>query len=217
MSINLNDLPLEAVGQVDVDFNNYADPQEFAPPVKEGTLQFKTVKAEVDKFDQATGVVTVIFDHEVYDPADGSKVGTLNFDRVSNKVFPRSGVPVSIGADMLRAVGTTQRPASPREWGEQLVAVKSFCDQGNFWTGVVKWDGYCGHKGTSFETVMDDNKKPLAQQPEGHRLPIQLRGAKSWPLEGANGSEHRAQEVPCSVCGTAIQARAKVDRRIPKS
>lgn len=217
MSINLNDLPLEAVGQVDVDFNNYADPQEFAPPIKEGTLQFKTVKAEIEKFDQKTGVIGVVYDHEAYDPNDGSKIGVLNFDRVSSKVFNRSNVPVSMAADMLRAIGTTQRPASPREWGEQLIAVKSFCDQGNFWTGVVKWDGYCAHKGTGFETVLGDDKKPVAVQPEGHRLPIQLKGAKSWPLEGVNGSEHRAAEAPCSVCGQGIQARARIDRRIPKS
>ena len=219
MSVNLNDLPLESVGaQPEVDFNNYADPQEFAPPIPEGTYNFKTVKAEIEKFDQTTGVIGVIYDHEAYDVASGAKVGTMNFDRVSTKVFNRNNVPVSMGADMLRAIGVTQRPSSPREWGEQLLAVKSFSDQGNFWSGVAKWDGYCSHKDTPFETQTDTStKKPLAQQGEGHRAPVALRGAKNWPLEGANGSEHRAAEVPCSVCGQPIQARARIDRRIPKS
>ncbi len=219
MAVNLNDLPLESVGsQPEVDFNHYQDPQEFAPPVPEGTVSLKTIEAEIEKFDQATGVIGVIYNHEVYDKATGAKVGTLNFDRVSTKVFNRNNVPVSMGADMLRAVGVTQRPSSPREWGEQLLAVKSYCDQGNFWDGVVKWDGYCAHKETAFETQMDaGGKKPLPQQPEGHKQPIQLKGAKNWPLEGANGQEHRASEVPCSVCGQQIQARARIDRRIPKS
>ena len=217
MSVNLNDLPLESTGQVDVDFNNYQDPQEFAPPVPEGTVSLKTISAEIEKFDQATGVVSVTYNHEVYDKQTGTKVGMLNFDRVSTKVFNRNNVPASMGADMLRAVGVTQRPSSPREWGEQLLAVKSFCDQGNFWDGVIQWDGYCAHKDTAFVTEVGPDKKPLPVQPEGHKAPVTLKGAKNWPLEGANGTEHRASEVPCSVCGSAIQARAKINRRIPKS
>lgn len=217
MPVNLSDLPIEPSGQVDVDFNNYADAQDFAPAIPEGPYQFKTIRAEIEKFDAATGVLTVSYDHEAYDPATGKKVGVLNFDRVSTKVFQRSNIPVSMAADMIRAIGVTQRPASPREWGEQLVAVKSYCDQGNFWNGIAKWDGYCAHKDTPFETVMDNFKKPLAVQPEGHKAPVALRGSKSWPLEGANGAEHRAEEVPCSVCAQPIRARAKIDRRLPKS
>jgi len=217
MAIDLNALPLEPVGsQPDIGWDNYADAQEFAPAIPQGTYNFKTTKAEIEKFDQNTGVVSVIYDHEAYDIATGQKVGMLNFDRVSTKVFNRSNVPVSMGADMLRAIGVTQRPSSPREWGEQLLAVKTFCDQGSFWVGVVKWDGYCGHKDTAFETVMGNDKKALPQQPEGHKAPVTLKGDKSWPLEGTNGSEHRAEEVPCSVCGQPIRARAKVDRRVPK-
>lgn len=227
MSVNLNDLPLESVGQVDVDFNNYQDPQEFAPPVPEGTVGLKTISAEIEKFDQATGVVSVIYNHEVYDKQTGGKTGTLNFDRVSTKVFQRNNVPASMGADQLRAIGVTQRPSSPREWGEQLLAVKSFCDQGNTWDGVIKWDGFCGHNKTPFETVYNpprqaDGKllpgaKPLPVQPEGHKAAVQLKGAKNWPVEGTNGTEHRAVEVPCPVCTQPIQARAKIDRRIPRS
>lgn len=218
MAVNLNDLPIEPVGsQPDISWDNYADAQEFAPAIPEGTYSLRTVKAEIEKFDQTTGVISVAYDHEAYDIATGAKVGVLNFDRVSTKVFNRSNIPVSMGADMLRAIGVTQRPSSPREWGEQLLAVKAYSDQGNFWTGVVAWDGYCAHKDTPFETALDGFKKPLPVQPEGHKAPVTLRGAKNWPIEGSNGSEHRAEEVPCSVCGTAIRARAKVNRRLPKS
>jgi hypothetical protein len=216
MAVSLNDLPIEPTGPV-VDFDNYQDPQEFAPPVPEGTVNLRTTRAEIEKFDQSTGVLSVVYDHDVFDIATGQKVGTLNFDRVSTKVFNRNNVPASMAADMLRAMGVTTRPSSPREWGEQLIAAKAYGDAGNFWTGVIKWDGYCSHKDTSFETAVDGFKKPLPQQPEGHRAPTTLRGAKNWPLEGANGSEHRATEVPCTVCGTPIQARAKIDRRVPKS
>lgn len=215
MAVSLNDLPIEPTG-VQPDFDNYADPQEFAPPIAEGTYNFKTTRAEVEKFDQSTGVLSVVYDHEAYDKNTGQKAGVVNFDRVSTKVFNRNNIPVSMAADMLRAVGVTQRPSSPREWGEQLLAVKTFCDQGQFWSGVVKWDGYCSHKDTPFETQVDGFKKPLATQPEGHKPPTVLRGASKWPLAGANGAGHREPEVPCVVCGTPIQARAKLDRRVPK-
>lgn len=227
MSINLSDLPLEATNAPVIDWDNYSDPQEFAPPVREGNVRLKTTRAEIEKFDQNTGILSVVYDHEAYDPQTGEKIGTVNFDRVSTKVFQRSNVPASMAADMLRAVGTTTRPSSPREWGENLIAVKSWCDAGNLWDGVMKWDGYCSHNDTPFETQFDHPKnsdgkrpagsKPLPVQPEGHKAPVQLRGAKNWPMEGTNGSEHRATEVPCSVCGTPIQARSKIDRRIPKS
>lgn len=223
MAVNLNDLPIEPVGsQPDIDFNNYSDAQEFAPPPPEGNLNFKTVKAEVENFEQSTGIITVVYDHEAYDINTGAKVGTINFDRVSTKVFQRNNTPASMGADMLRAIGVTQRPSSPREWAGQLLSVKTFCDQGNFWVGYNKWDGYCTHEGTAFETQFDAPKgtkgrKPLPTQAEGHRPPSTPKGAKNWPVEGANGSEHRATEVPCSICGQPIQARAKIDRRIPKS
>lgn len=218
MTISLNDLPLEPVGQQpDIDFNNYADAQEFAPAIPEGTYNFKVIKAEPDSFDTKTGVFTVLYDHEAYDIATGAKVGTLNFDRVSTKVFNRSNIPVSHAADMLRAIGVTQRPESPREWGEQLISAKSWSDQGNFWIGAVQWDGYCAHKETPFETAMGPDKKPLAVQPQGHALPFAPKRAKNWPLEGTNGSEHRLEELPCTVCGKPIRARAKIDRRLPKS
>lgn len=217
MSINLSDLPLEATNAPVIDWDSYQDPQEFAPPVREGNVRLKTIRAEIEKFDSNTGVVSVVYDHEAYDPATGEKIGTVNFDRVSTKVFQRNNVPASMAADQLRAIGTTTRPGSPREWGEQLLAVKAFSDQGNLWDAVIKWDGYCSHKETAFETQVDNFKKPLPVQPEGHKLPVTLKGAKNWPLEGANGAEHRATEAPCSVCGQPIQARAKIERRVPKS
>lgn len=221
MAVNLSDLPLEPIGAVEVDFDNYQDPQEFGAPVREGNVRLKTTQAEISKFDTKTGIMLILYSHEAYDPSSGEKLGVVNFDRVSTKVFPREGIPASMAADQLRA--TTGARSSrddrwgPQRWGSELLAVKNWCDQGNLWDAVIKWEGSCIHKDTSFQTVMDADNKPLAMQPEGHKAKVQLKGARSWPMEGVNGNEHRALEVPCSVCQQPIRAQAKIDRRIPKS
>ncbi len=219
MAVNLNDLPLEAADAVVIDWDHYQDPQEFAPPIPEGTYSLKVVKAEIEKFDQKTGVVSFILDHEAFDNATGAKVGAINFDHISTKVFNRGNppVPASMAADMLRAcVGQTERPASPRQWGEQITALKAWSDQGNTWSGVVQWDGYCSHKGTQFETQVDADKKQLPVQQSPHAAPFAPRGEKQWPLlTGANGTGAHNPVMACPTCGQDVQARAKVNRRIP--
>src|SRR5579859_549186 len=214
--VDLNALPIEAGDTPQVDFDHYQDPSEFPPPVPAGTYSFKTTKVEIEKFD--AGIVSFIADHELYDPATGAKVGAINFDRFTTKVFQRTNVPASMAADMLRAAGITERPASPRQWGEAILSIKSWCDQGNFWTGAVDRDGYCNHKDTQFETQVDGSKKPLAQQTPPHALPYSTKGMKSWPqTPGTNGTGPVYEAVkPCPVCQGDIQARAKISRRIPK-
>lgn len=214
MAIELNNLPVDAGNSPQIDFDNYADPQEFAPPIPEGTYNFKTVRAEIEKFEQ--GIVSFILDHEAYDIATGAKVGSVNFDRISTKVFQRSNVPASMAADQLRAAGITARPHSPREWGEHILSIKTWCDQGNFWQGAVQWDGYCSHKDTPHVTEVGSDNKPLPTQTAPHALPFAPRGMKKWPSVGANGSAEHQASMPCPVCGSDVQARAKISRRIPK-
>lgn len=211
MPVDLNALPLEAPDMVQPDFDNYQDAQEFPPPPPEGTYSFRTTKAEIEKFEN--GVLTVLYDHELFDMASGNKIGDLRFDRVSTKVFKRNEVPVSMAADQLRAIGVAERPSSPRQWGEQLLNVKSFCDAGNMWQGAIKWDGYCGHKGTEHETKMENGKLV------GGKEAFTVKGMKKFPQEGAaNGSgPHYADTMPCPTCKQEVRARAKVDRRIPKA
>lgn len=220
MPVDLNALPLEAGDVPQVDFDNYADPTEFPPPIPAGTHNFKTVKIEIEKFEQTTGVVSFIADHEVYDPATGAKIGNINFDRFTTKVFQRQNVPASMAADMLRAVGDTSRPASPRQWGEAILAIKAWCDQGNFWSGADDWDGYCDHKDTDKESLKDAGKKvlPAAQQTPPHQMPYSTKGMKSWPqLAGVNGQAPTHEAVkPCPACGNDVQARARITRRIPR-
>lgn len=230
MAVDLNNLPLEAGDTPQVDFSTYTDPTEFAPPVPEGTVNFKTTRIEIEKFEN--GIVTFVGDHEAYDPNTGSKVGVINFDRFTTKVFDRQGVPASMAADMIRAVGMTDtlgRAPSPRAWGETVLSIKNWCDQGNFWAGAIQWDGYCAHNDTAKETVFDQQKggdgrrpagsKPLATQPQGHMAPVSLKGMKNWKVvgSGVNGTEaHYSATTPCPVCGNEIQARAKISRRIPR-
>jgi hypothetical protein len=218
MSVNLNQLPIEAGDVPQVDFDNYQDPTEFPPPVPAGTYSFKTTKIEIEKFEAP--VVSFIADHELFDPATGNKVGSINFDRFTTKVFQRQNVPASMAADMLRAAGITTRPNSPREWGEAILSIKAWCDQGNTWVGAVDWEGYCSHKDTEKETLVDQFKKPLAaaQQIPPHRLPYSTKGMKSWPqVAGVNGAAPTHEAVkPCPTCGNDVPARAKIVRRIPR-
>lgn len=219
MSVDLLNLPMESGDTPQVSWDNYQDPSEFAPPIPEGTYNFKTTKLEIEKFEN--GVVSFIADHEAFDPATGNKVGSINFDRFSTKVFERQGVPASMAADMLRAAGITERPTSPRQWGEQILSIKAMCDQGQTWAGAVGWDGYCDHKDTPKAALKDANNKvlPAAQQTPPHAAPVSLKGMKQWKVSGTNtnGAEPTYNAtVACAVCGNDIQARAKIARRIPK-
>lgn len=211
MPVDLNQLPLEAADTPVVDWDNYADPSEFPPPIAAGTYNFKTVKVEIEKFDQ--GIVSFIADHEAYDPATGAKVGNINFDRFTTKVFQRQNIPASMAADMLRAIGYSERPASPRQWGEAVLSIKSWCDQGNTWAGAVDWDGYCDHR----DTAMASEKGVTTQTPP-HQAPYSTKGMKSWPqVAGVNGAAPTHEAVkPCPTCHSDVQARSRITRRIPK-
>lgn len=220
--IDLNALPIEVADMPEIQWDSYVDPTDFPPPVPElpQPYKFKTTKVEIEKFDQATNVVHFLMDHEAYDPITGALAGTISFDRISTKVFNRGNppVPASMAADMLRACGITERPRSPREWGEQITSIKSWCDQGNTWNGVVQWEGYCSHKDTIYETQLDGNKKPLEKQEAPHALPTNLRGMAKWKVGATNGSEpHYNATTPCPVCKQDIQARSKISRRVPAS
>jgi hypothetical protein len=215
MSIDLNELPNSPSDVSDVSWDNYKDPTDFSAPLVEGTYMFRTVKAEVVKFE--AGIVSFKLDHEVYDPINGAKIGTSNFDTFTTKPFDRQGVPASMAADMLRAAGIMERPSSPREWGELITSIKSLGDQGEYWRGTLQWDGYCAHKGTDKETQFNEWKKPLTPQPSGHFAPFTPRGMKKWPVaSGSNGETKHAYVMKCPTCGEDVTARAKISRRIPK-
>lgn len=219
--VSLSDLPFEQPqDQPQIGWDSYADPTEFPPPIPEGLYAFKTTEVKIEKFEAQTGVVSFIMTHTAFDKQTGAEVGTIAFDRISTKVFQRQGIPVSMAADQLRACGITDRPTSPRQWGEAIMSIKTWCEQGNTWDGQVQWDGYCGHKDTPQAPVLGpDNKTPLPQQTPPHALPYSCKGMKSWPAEASsNGAVAQHQAVkPCPSCGSDVAARAKISRRIPRS
>jgi hypothetical protein len=205
--IDINNLPTVSETVELPDYDNYVDASEFAPPFPEGIYTFKTSKLEVEKFDQATGVVSFSADHDAFDDT-GNKVGSISFDRFSTKVFDRSGVKVSMAADQLRAYGIQARPASPREWADVLMAAAS---NGDTFKAATRWEGYCGHKGSQHESKYEGAGK--ARHLVSGDPATELRGERKFPVNG--GGEH-VPEAPCGVCGQAIQARSKIDRRLPK-
>lgn len=192
MAIDLNELPTTPQEVEQVDYDNYADASEFPPPLPEGIYTFKQESAEVAKFEN--GVVSFVLNHEAFDD-QGNAIGKLSYDRISTKIFDRSGVKVSMAADQLRALGIQARPSSPREWADAIIS-----GNGETFKGAVTWDGYCGHKGTPQEVT--DSKKGFS-----------VKGARKFPL---NGDGKPAEEMECPVCQQTIRARSKINRRIPK-
>lgn len=194
MSIDIMNLPLEASDAPEVDYENYADASEFPPPLADGTYTLKPTKVEFDFKEAQNGsaaVLTAIMSHDVFDP-QGNRLGSLNFDRTSDKVFERQGVKVSMMADQLRAWGDRERYAGPQGKAQ---AVKAHVDAGDTFSAVTKREAFCGHKDTQF--AVTDSKK-------------------GWTVKGGKIPAGET-EVDCPVCHKSVRVNSKVDRRIPKS
>lgn len=200
MAIDLNALPTTAE-IVEVDYDNYVDQSEFPPPVPDGDYTLLTKEVVIDKFDENTKVITFLLTHEVVDD-NGKTIGRVSFDRISTKVFERSGVRVSQAADQLRAFGITTRPQSAREYGELMKS-----QEGQTFRANLRWEARCTHKDTEFQSKFDG--KLLT----GGKAPFEKKGEKNFPL---NGSGHNPN-VTCDVCGKEVGANSKINRRIAKS
>ncbi len=170
---------------VEVDFDNYADASEFPPPVPEGIYTLVQGKPEFEVTKE--GRLGAVMTQKIVDgPAPVSDAQReLRFDRVSDKPFLRSGVYVSMMADQLRAVGVFDHVRSPQDYANALLGA-----EGTQFHAFLKWDGYCAHKNT----------------PHADEKPVSVKGAKNFDADGT---------AKCSVCGSDIRARARVDRRIP--
>jgi len=201
MAVDINNLPTTAE-EVEVDYDNYADAQEFPPPIADGTWTFKPTKVEFDLKDGKNGhgsVLTAIASHDVFNDT-GEKIGSITFDRFSDKTFERSNVKVSMMNDQLRAWGDRGRYASKQERAQ---AVKSHVDAGETFRAVSKREAYCGHKGTSFETKRSENGALIS-------------GAEPWNVKGSKIPAGES-EVSCPVCHQNARVNARIDRRIPAS
>ena len=192
MSVDLSNLKL-VEEQIEVpDYDNYQEAQEFAPPIPEGIYTFiqgkPTFKASADgKYLNAE------INHVVAGgPEDGK---SLNFDRMSNKTFERSGVKVNMMADQLLALGDRlSKPRSHQEYADAIAA-----GEGKSFQASVQWEGGCNHE----ETPQACDWGALAV--------FRAKGAKAFPQ---NGNGQALTEMLCPTCGKKVSARAKINRRI---
>jgi hypothetical protein len=141
------------------DDSQYADAQEFPPPIPEGIYTFVQGPAKFEA--TAGGFLSAAMDHTVAGgPEDGHKI---MFDRVSNKPFDRQGVKVSMMKDHLRALGDRNTYRTHTEYATAVAA-----GEGKPFQAQVGWEGYCGHKGTPQEVT--DSKQGFT-----------VKGAKNFP------------------------------------
>jgi len=193
MAIDINQLPVTPDDVSAEDFDNYVDASEFPPPLADGTYTLKPLKVEFDLREAQNGnpaVLVAILGHEAFDDS-GNSLGKLSFDRISDKVFLRSDVKVSMMADQLRAWGDSQRYSSKQE---KALAIKAHVEAGDTFKAVTKREAFCNHKDTSHEVT--DSKK-------------------GWTVKG-NKIPDGATEMECPVCKKQVRVNSKVDRRIPK-
>lgn len=183
--VDLSNLQLVPENIEIADEASYVDATEYPPPLPEAVYTFIQGKPETKVTKK--GQLGLKFDH-VVEGGDfsGQK---LMFDEVSEATFERAGVRgMSTMKDQVRALypqGATERNARTRqEMAEAIMA-----GEGKPFKAAVIWDGYCGHKETSFEGQ------------DG----VSIKGQRNFP----NG-----QDAVCSVCENKIRPRAKINRRI---
>ena len=187
MTVDLNNLQLVPEDITDVaDESSYVDATEFPPPPPEGVYTF--VQGKPTEKVTKKGQLGLKFDHTIAGGEfDGQK---LMFDEVSEAKFERGGVSgMSTMKDQIRATypqGAPERNAKTR----QEMAEAIFAAEGKPFKGAVIWDGYCGHKETTYEGQ------------DG----VSIKGQRNFPNDGA--------DAKCSLCGNAIRPRAKINRRI---
>ena len=171
---------------------SYVDASEFPPPLPEGAYDFTQGKPTFAA--TSGGYLSAEMTQTV---ATGEFEGRIvTFDRVSAKPFDRQGVKVSMLTDHLRAVypvGAPERSARTNQ--EKAQAIEAA--EGKVFKAIVQWDGYCAHKDT-----------PKEGQP-----PFTVKGSRNFP---ANGNGKPAETMPCPTCGATVQARARINRRIPQ-
>jgi hypothetical protein len=174
----------------------YVDATEFGPPLPEAIYTFIQGKPEFKATD--AGFLSAAMNHVV---AGGDQDGkTFNFDRLSNKPFERQGVRVNMMTDHIRAVyGPNDRPSlrSHQDYANALEAA-----EGKPFKAQVSWEGGCDHAGTPHECSWTD------------ATVFRVRGARNFP-QNSNGQP--LSEIKCPTCGTAVQARARINRRIAAS
>ena len=184
MAPDLSNLKLVEENIEVADDAQYVDATSFPPAIKEGIYTFiqgkPTFKATVG------GFLSAEMNHVVSGGDEDGK--PLNFDRLSDKPFERSGVRVNMMKDQLRAIGDR---ATYRTHGEYASALEAA--EGKPFKAEVQWEGGCNHKDSPQECEWSDPKV------------YRIKYAKNF---GGKDS------VTCPTCGAEVAARAKINRRI---
>ena len=119
---------------VQIDHDNYVDPQEFGPPIPPAIYAFTAGAPDFNPGKE--GWPYAQFTHTV---ASGDEEGKeIRFATVSTKPFERGGVQVSQATDFLRSCGDTSRPQTKVQTLEALAA-----QEGKPFKGSVDWEGWC--------------------------------------------------------------------------
>lgn len=185
---------------IEIDYDHYEEPREFAAPLTPGVGWFKQGKVHgcEEKELKTNGLgrqqkpLSIQFEaHELWDEQSGKPIGKLMFDQVSNSMFKRGNSAASMMNDQLIAVGNTDRPKTNAEF---LLAVQS--GEGKFFHAQHGWEGFCAHKETPF--FKNDPK-------DGTRLK-----GNDFLVGGV-----MTEEVPCKICQKPIRAGSKISRRLP--
>lgn len=189
MSVDLSNLQL-VQEDVSVDVDQYVDPSEYPPPIPDGTYLFKQGKPEFDV--TGKGFLQAQFTHEV---VEGEQAGAkVSFDRISNKPFDRQGIKVNMMTDHLRALGDRARYRTHQEYADALSA-----GEGKTFKAQTQWEAGCNHKGTPKEVEWTGDV-------------FRVKNQKNFP---ANGNGGYLPEIACPTCGTKVQARTRVNLRVP--
>lgn len=182
-----------------VDFENYKDAAEFPAPVPRGEYTLMQDGPPADFTSNAPGQLTAVLHHKIVSGEyDGRKV---MYDRVSTKTFERDGARVSQAADYLRAIGSSDRPRTPAEWGTFFTA-----SEGKTWKAVLDWEGSC--------TPCREAATVRGPVDSAERKKWTLKGESRFPMAPSGGRQYSG--VTCPNCGgNTIDARQSIVRRIP--
>lgn len=131
---DINDLKL--TGDVaTVDFDNYAEPSEFPPPVPAGVYTLTQGKPTFEASKEG-GFLQAAINHKI---SGGEFDGIpVNFDRISNKTFERQGTKANMMVDQLRALGNADRPTTHQEYATAIEA-----GEGRPFKAQLDWEAYC--------------------------------------------------------------------------
>ena len=193
--VDLSSLKLVEEEIVVADDAQYVDASEFPPPIPAG--MYTLVQGKPDFTATSNGYLQATMTHVVAGGEhDGAK---LAFDRVSDKPFDRQGIKVSMAADHVRAVYPVGERPTCRSHADYAAAIEGA--EGKPFKAQVDWEAGCNHDGTPQACEWTDDKV------------FRVKGERNFPPSPSG--QGKLSEIKCTVCGTVVQARTRIVRRLP--